>query len=233
MKMGTVIRNIPRTPIEKLDKLQGYGVATVHEVLGRTGLMKPYMRPITHGQRTSGNALTVLVHPGDNTMIHVAIEVCKPGDILVVAVSADSTDGMVGDLMATSMKAHGARGIILDTGCRDVNDLVSMGFPVWSRAISAKGAVKGTLGQVNTPIVCAGAFVAPGDVVVADEDGVVVIPFSEVDATIAQCELRIAKEKTKRAQLHAGELRIDIDKMRPWLKEQGIAYYDSIEAVAE
>jgi 4-hydroxy-4-methyl-2-oxoglutarate aldolase len=233
MKMGTVIRNIRRTPQEKLVKLRKYGVATVHESLGRSGLLKPYMRPITKGQQVAGNAVTVLVHPGDNTMIHVAIECCCPGDVLVVGVSADCTDGMVGDLMATSMMAQGVIGLVIDSGCRDISSLIEMKFPVWSRAISAKGTIKGSLGQVNTPVVCAGALAMPGDVVVADNDGVVIVPFAEVDAVIAKSETREAKEAKKRERLRAGELRLDIDDMRPWLKEMGIAYYDSIDEVVE
>jgi 4-hydroxy-4-methyl-2-oxoglutarate aldolase len=229
MKMGTVIRNIRRTPPEKLTQLRNYGVATVHEALGRIGLMKPYMRPITHGLRTAGNAFTVLVHPGDNTMIHVAIELCQPGDVLVVAASADCTDGMVGDLLVSSMIAHGVTGLVIDAGCRDVSDLIEMGFPVWSRAISAKGTIKATLGQVNTPVICAGALVMPGDVVIADDDGVVIVPFAEVDAAIAQSELRIAKEAAKRTRLKNGELGIDIENMRPWLDNLGLTYFDSID----
>jgi 4-hydroxy-4-methyl-2-oxoglutarate aldolase len=232
MKMGTVIRNIHRTSQDKLELLRSYGVATTHEAIGRTGLMKPYMRPITHGLRIAGNAVTVLVHPGDNTMVHVAIELCQPGDVLVVAVSADSTDGMTGDLIASSMMAHGVTGLILDAGCRDVSDLIAMGFPVWSRAISAKGTVKATLGQVNTPIVCAGVLTMPGDAVVADEDGVVIVPFAEVDDAIAKGELRIDKEARKRERLKAGELNLDIEEMRPWLKDLGLTYYNSIEDIS-
>ena len=229
MKMGTVVRNIRRTSSEKLQLLRDYGVATVHEALGRTGLMKPYMRPITQGLRTAGNAITVLIHPGDNTMIHVAIEFCRPGDVLVVGCSADCTDGMVGDLLASSMIAHGVTGLILDAGCRDITDLIKMGFPVWSRAISAKGTIKATLGQVNTPVICAGAMANPGDVVVADDDGVVIVPFAEVETAIAKSEMRIAKEAAKRARLKAGELGIDIENMRPWLEKLGISYIDSAD----
>jgi 4-hydroxy-4-methyl-2-oxoglutarate aldolase len=229
MKMGTVVRNIRRTAPEKIELLRNYGVATVHEAIGRRGLMKPYLRPITQGLRAAGNAVTVLVHPGDNTMVHVAVEVVKPGDVLVVACTADCTDGMVGDLLVSSMQAHGVVGLILDVGCRDVSDLIEMKFPVWSRAISAKGTIKATLGQVNTPVVCAGAFTAPGDVVVADDDGVVVVPFAEVDDAIAQSNLRVAKESAKRTRLKSGELGIDIENMGPWLKSAGLKYFDSLE----
>jgi 4-hydroxy-4-methyl-2-oxoglutarate aldolase len=231
MKMGTVVRNIPRTSPDKVALLKKYGTATMHEAIGRTGLLKPKVRPITQGQRTAGNALTVLVHPGDNTMMHVAIELCRAGDVLVVACSADCTDGMVGDLLASSMIAHGAAGLVLDVGCRDVGDLIEMGFPVWSRAISAKGTIKATLGQVNTPVVCAGAIVNPGDVVVADDDGVAIVPYANVDFAIAQSELRLAKETAKRERLKAGEFGMDIENMRPWLEKAGLKYYDSIEEV--
>ncbi len=229
MKMGTVVRNIPRTPAEKIERLRGFGSATVHEAIGRGGLLKPYVRPITPGQRAAGNVVTVLVHPGDNTMMHVAIEVCKPGDMLVVACTADCTDGMVGDLLASSMMARGVVGLVLDVGCRDVSDLIEMRFAVWSRTISAKGTIKATLGQVNTPIVCAGAIANGGDVVVADDDGVVIVPFAEVDDAIASSEKRIAKEAAKRARLRAGELGLDIEDMRPWLEKAGLTYYDNIK----
>ncbi|MGC9159483.1 MAG: 4-carboxy-4-hydroxy-2-oxoadipate aldolase/oxaloacetate decarboxylase [Terracidiphilus sp.] len=229
--MGTVIRKIRRSPTDKLDLLRSYGVATVHEAIGRTGLMKPYLRPMTPGQSVAGNAVTVLVHPGDNTMMHVAIEVCQPDDVLVVAVSSETTDAMLGELLATSLLAHGVRGVILDAGCRDVSEMIKMGFPVWSRAISAKGTVKATLGQVNTPVVCAGVLTQPGDLIVADDDGVVVVPFALVDAAIEQSAQRLAKEAAKRARLKAGELNLDIEAMRPWLEKSGLRYYDSIEEV--
>lgn len=228
MKMGTVIRNTRRTPQAKVDALRDFGVSTVHEAIGRRGLMKPYMRPISPGLRTAGNVVTVLVHPGDNTMMHVAIEVCQSGDVLVVACSADCTDGMVGDLLVSSMMAHGVAGLVLDVGCRDISDLRAMGFPVWSRAISAKGTIKATLGQVNTPVVCAGAAVNAGDVVLADDDGVVIVPFAEVDAAIQLSEQRLAKEATKRKRLQAGELGIDIENMRPWLEKAGLVYLDTL-----
>lgn len=231
MKMGTVVRNISRTSAEKVEQLRGFGVATVHEALGRTGLMKPHMRPVTPGQRTAGNAITALVHPGDNTMIHVAIEFCRPGDLMVVAVSADCTDGMVGDLLASSMQAHGVTGLVLDAGCRDVVDIIEMGFPVWSRAVSAKGTIKATLGQVNTPVVCASALVQPGDVIIADDDGVMVVPLAEVDRAIQESGVRLAREAAKRARLQAGELGIDIEKMRPWLEQLGMRQYDNLSEV--
>jgi 4-hydroxy-4-methyl-2-oxoglutarate aldolase len=231
MKMGTVVRNHARVGIEKLEQLQSFGSATVHEALGRMGLMKPYMRPIFSGASVAGNAVTVLAHPGDNWMIHVALELCQPGDMMVVAVSADCTDGMIGDLIATSMVARGVKGLVLDAGCRDVAELTRMRFPVWSRAISAKGTIKATLGMVNVPVVCAGASASPGDVVVADDDGVVVVPHSQVEVTIIAAGERANREARKRARLQAGELGLDLDNMRPALQKAGIRYYDRLEDV--
>ena len=231
MKMGTVVRNIPHTPPEQLKELAAAGVATVHEAMGRTGLMQPYIRPIYPGARIAGNAVTVLVHPGDNWMIHVAVELCRPGDVMVVAVSAESHDGMFGDLLATSLKAHGVVGLIIDAGIRDVEDLTEMRFPVWSRCISAKGTIKATLGMVNTPVVCAGAAMKAGDVVVADDDGVVVVPYNDVDATIAAGKQRLAREIKKRERLANGELGLDIENMRPALNQLGLKYCDTIDDI--
>lgn len=229
MKMGTVIRNVPRTPPEQLQELASAGVATVHEAMGRTGLMKPYMRPIYRGGRIAGNAITVLTHPGDNWMLHVAVELCRPGDVLVVALSADNTDGMFGDLLATSLKARGVVGLVIDAGVRDVADLTAMGFPVWSKNVSAKGAIKATLGLVNTRVCCAGAIVNGGDVIVADDDGVVIVPHGSVEATLVTSRQRLAREDKKRARLAARELGLDIETMRPALEQLGLHYYETIE----
>jgi 4-hydroxy-4-methyl-2-oxoglutarate aldolase len=233
MKMGTVVRTLPRSTESELKSLATFGVATVHEAMGRTGLMKPYMRPIYPGAQIAGNAITVLAHPGDNWMLHVAAELCQPGDVLVVALSADNTDGMFGELLATSIRARGVVGLVIDAGCRDVAELTRMHFPVWSRAISAKGTIKATLGNVNTPVICAGALVHAGDAVIADDDGVVVVPHNAVAATIAASEERALREEKKRARLAAGELGMDIEKMRPKLKELGLTYYDNIDQVPD
>ena len=229
MKMGTVVRTIPRCSPELLKELAAAGVATTHEAMGRVGLMQPYIRPIYQGAQIAGNAVTVLVHPGDNWMIHVAVEQCRPGDVLVVAVSAENQDGMFGDLLATSLKAHGVVGLVIDAGVRDVEDLRRMQFPVWSRCVSAKGTIKATLGMVNAPVVCAGAAVRGGDIVVADDDGVVVVPFRAVDSTLAACRQRLAKEATKRQRLTNGELGLDIEAMRPTLAQLGLRYFDTLE----
>jgi 4-hydroxy-4-methyl-2-oxoglutarate aldolase len=231
MKMGTVVRNIPRSSQEQLKEFAAAGVATAHEAMGRINLMQSYMRPIYSGARIAGNAVTALVHPGDNWMIHVAVELCRPGDVLVVAVSAENHDGMFGELLATSLKAHGVAALVIDAGIRDVGDLRKMQFPVWSRCISAKGTIKATLGTVNTPVICAGAAVHGGDVIVADDDGIVVVPHGDVDATLIASRLRLAKESKKRERLATGELGLDIENMRPTLSQLGLLYYESIDEV--
>ena len=231
MKMGTVVRNIRRSSADQLKVLSQYGVATVHEAMGRSGLMLPYLRSICAGARVAGNAVTVLAHPGDNWMLHVAAELCAPGDVVVVAVSAENTDGMFGELLGTSMRARGVKAVVIDAGCRDIAELMRMKFPVWSRAISAKGTVKATLGNVNTPVVCAGCLVNAGDVVVADDDGVVVVPHHGVAETISACQQRVVREDKKRKRLMAGELGMDIENMRPRLKELGLTYFESLEQV--
>jgi 4-hydroxy-4-methyl-2-oxoglutarate aldolase len=227
MKMANqnvVVRNIRRPALAQLNKLKEFGVATIHEAQGRIGLLAPYMRPIYPGARAAGSALTVLAHPGDNTMLHVAAAECQPGDMIVVALSAENHDGMLGELLATSFRAHGGVGVVLDAGCRDVATLKSMGFPVWSRCISAKGTAKGTLGSVNVPAVCAGAYVRPGDAVVGDDDGVVVVKHESIDQVIEAAAQREAKESRVRERLAAGELGLDLYGMREKLKELGLVY---------
>lgn len=226
-----VVRNIKRADAKAIETFQKLGTSTVHEAYGRFGLMKPYMRPIWSGATIAGPAVTILAQPGDNWMLHVAIEQCRPGDIVVLGCTADNTDGMIGDLIATSLKARGVKGVVLDAGCRDVATLKEMGFPIWSRAISSKGTVKATLGSVNIPVVCAGVNVEPGDAVVADDDGVVVIPKKYCADVAEKAQKRADDEGAKREKLAAGILGLDMYNMREPLAKAGLRYVDNPEDV--
>ena len=225
----TIVRRTPRAEAADIRTLGELGVATVHEAQGRTGLMRPYMRPIYPSAKIGGSALTISCHPGDNLMLHAAIDVCRPGDVLVVTTTSESTDGMFGELLGESAKAHGIVGLIIDAGVRDVADLTTMEFPVWSKAISAQGTVKNTPGSVNIPVVCAGAIVNPGDVIVADVDGVVVVPRRAAADVARLAGDRLAKEQKTRERLRQGELGLDFYGLRAKLAEMGVQYVDDVK----
>lgn len=228
---GIAVKQVRRADAAAVAALAKYGVATVHEAMGRVGLLNTYMRPIYPGAKVCGAAVTIFAHPGDNWMLHVAAEMLQAGDVAVLGTSSDNTDGMFGELLATSYRARGAVGLIIDAGCRDTAELRDMGFPVWTKAVHAKGAVKATVGSVNTPIICAGALVHPGDVVIADDDGVVIVPKARAAGVATAAAAREAKEAGTRRRLAAGELGLDVYGMREPLAKAGLRYVDDEAAL--
>jgi 4-hydroxy-4-methyl-2-oxoglutarate aldolase len=230
-RSGIAVKHVARADAASVAELAKHGVATVHEAMGRAGLMQAYMRPIYPGAKACGTAVTIFAHPGDNWMLHVAAEMLEPGDVAVLGTSSANTDGMFGDLLATSFRARGAMGLVIDAGCRDVAELRDLRFPVWSKAVHAKGTVKATVGSVNTPIICAGALVHPGDVVVADDDGVVIVPRMHAAKVAAAAAAREAKEAGTRKRLAAGELGLDVYGMREPLAKAGLKYFDDEAAL--
>ena len=230
-KAGVAVRQVRRAPADAVKELARYGVATIHEAMGRTGLLAPYMRPIYPGARVCGTAVTALGHPGDNWMLHVAAEMLQPGDVVIFAVSSPDDHGFFGELLATSFRARGGLGLIIDAGVRDISELQVMNFPVWSKAVHARGTIKSKVGSVNVPVTCAGALVHPGDVIVGDDDGVVVVPAAKAAEVAQASRVREDKEAATRARLKVGELGLDIYDMRDKLKAAGLVYYDTPDDV--